>query len=183
MMGTVAVSVTWFDFKDFSERVFDTRLHSTRWYVASRNVFGFAPRRPAIPKKVWVNKFMIYPAWGSFLLIRFCERARNCEKTEPRRCPWTQQRVVSCASREGVCSWSEASGAEHRGSVSLAPNLTHCRVQPPSAVAPFFLFSPPFTRIHAGKGAEQPHRLWSWLKISPCLAPTRLTDWRKMSTR
>lgn len=38
---------------------------------------------------------------------------------------------------------------------------------------PFYLFTNIFFKS----------RLWSWLKTPRCLAPTRLTAWRKMSTR
>lgn len=85
---------------------------------------------------VWISLWLIQLQTGFAWFWKFlwtCRaRLKDCEKTEPRRCPWTQQRVVSCAAWEGVCSWREASGAEHRGSKPHPPlSLT------PSFVGPF----------------------------------------------
>lgn len=46
--------------------------------------------------------------------------------------------------------------------------------------------SPPLTPPHLflrGYTFEGKNRLWSWMKIWRCLAPTRFTEWRKMSIR
>ena len=109
--------------------------------------------------------------------------------------PWRQQRAVSWAlSRRCVqLTWGfreRSIESVSRGRVSSPLWVfvwsTSCsplfpRVPPPQPPThtPLSL-SLSFTRIHVSRTQT---RLWSWLKIPRCLARTRFTAWRKMSTR
>lgn len=113
-----------------------------------------------------VQCFRHFPALFDFISRRFFFSCA-CELRKKLSCRGDREGSsgLSAEAREGVFSWSGVSGAQyHLPLTGALPRLLFERTR----VLPSRL-------ILRGYTFEGKNRLWSWLKTSRCLAPTRFT--------